>query len=102
MTRRVVVEESTCARCGRVARGAPQWIDAAATVYLATPGSRAHRSEQGCYLRARGSSCPTCLSDTNAEAAIIEIVIGAYTIRVLPGVDAVMLKLVLLAVKAVS
>jgi transposase len=41
-------------------------------------------------------------ADTKAEAAIIEIVIGATTVRVLPGVDAGMLKLVLRAVKAAS
>ena len=33
-------------------------------------------------------------ADTKAEAGIIEIVIGATTVRVLPGVDAGMLKLV--------
>jgi hypothetical protein len=41
-------------------------------------------------------------ADTKAEVAIIEIVIGATTVRVLPGVDAGMLKLVLRAVKAAS
>ena len=41
-------------------------------------------------------------ADTKAEAAIIEIVIGATTVRVPPGVDAATLKLVLRAVKAAS
>ena len=41
-------------------------------------------------------------ADTKAEAATIEVVIGAVTIRIPPGVDAVMLKLILRAVKAVS
>ena len=41
-------------------------------------------------------------ADAKAEATIIEIVIGATTVRVLPGVDARMLKLVLRAVKAAS
>ena len=41
-------------------------------------------------------------ADSQAEATIIEIVIGATTVRVPPGVDATMLKLVLRAVKAAS
>ena len=40
--------------------------------------------------------------DTGTEAATIEVVIGAATIRIPPGVDAAMLKLVLRAVKAAS
>ncbi|MGA9207306.1 MAG: transposase [Terriglobales bacterium] len=41
-------------------------------------------------------------ADSQAEATIIEIVIGATTVRVPPGADATMLKLVLRAVKAAS
>jgi hypothetical protein len=40
--------------------------------------------------------------DARTEAATIEVVIGAATIRIPPGVDAAMLKLVLRAVKAAS
>jgi transposase len=40
--------------------------------------------------------------DTRTEAVSIEIVIGAATIRIPPGVDAATLKLVLRAVKAAS
>jgi len=40
--------------------------------------------------------------DSGTEAAPIEVVIGAATIRIPPGVDAAMLKLVLRAVKAAS
>jgi transposase len=40
--------------------------------------------------------------DAGTEAATIEVVIGAATIRIPPGVDAAMLKLVLRAVKATA
>ena len=40
--------------------------------------------------------------DTRTEAVSIEIVIGAATIRISPGVDAATLKLVLRALKAAS
>jgi transposase len=40
--------------------------------------------------------------DIGTEAATIEVVIGAATVRVPPGADATMLKLVLRAVKAAS
>jgi len=40
--------------------------------------------------------------DSETEAATIEVVIGSATIRIPPGVDAAMLKLVLRAVKAAS
>ena len=42
------------------------------------------------------------VADTKTEAKIIEIVIGAATVRVPPGADATMLKLVLRTVKAAS
>ena len=42
------------------------------------------------------------VADTKTEATIIEIVIGAATVRVPPGTDAAMLMLVLRAVKAAS
>ncbi len=42
------------------------------------------------------------VADTKTEATIIEIVIGAATVRVPPGADAAMLRLVLRAVKAAS
>lgn len=42
------------------------------------------------------------VADAATEAAAIEVVIGAATVRILPGVDAAMLKLVLRAVKATS
>lgn len=42
------------------------------------------------------------VADTKTEATIIEILIGAATVRVPPGTDAAMLRLVLRAVKAAS
>lgn len=42
------------------------------------------------------------VADTKTEATIIEILIGAATVRVPPGADAAMLRLVLRAVKAAS
>src|SRR5437899_2354479 len=42
------------------------------------------------------------VADTKTEATIVEVVIGAATIRIPPGVDAAMLKLVVRAVKAAS
>jgi len=42
------------------------------------------------------------VADTKTEATIIEIVIGVATVRVPPGSDATMLKLVLRAVKAAT
>lgn len=42
------------------------------------------------------------VADTKTEATIIEILVGAATVRVPPGADAAMLRLVLRAVKAAS
>jgi transposase len=42
------------------------------------------------------------VADTETAAATIEVVIGAITVRILPGTDAAMLRLVLRAVQATS
>jgi transposase len=51
---------------------------------------------------APGAVVSAPVPDAGTEVATIEVVIGAATIRIPPGVDAAMLKLVLRAVKAAS
>lgn len=61
---------------------------------------RAAASKAVCFAPVVLATPPA--ADTGTEAVTIEVVIGAATIRIPPGADATMLKLVLRAVKATS
>jgi transposase len=61
---------------------------------------RGAESNAVCFAPVVMGSAPVL--DVGTEAATIEVVIGVATIRIPPGVDAAMLKLVVRAVKAAS